>query len=320
MSPTSRSTPRLAAQTRAMQASEAPASAKPPLRPRRQRTNTLNDLSGREWIKSTKSWLICDSRRYARNKDTELHPARYPEELVSEFVLFFTKAGQRVLDPFCGSGATLVACHETGRQGLGVELSGRYVAVCRERLQQVGALAPQGSCQIVQGDARQLTDTALWAGTGWAAEGQLPEVDFIMTSPPYFDMLRKSRGGVVSAHQQRARQGLDTHYSDDPGDVGNVRDYDEYIEIMGRIIEGAAQLLRPRGYAVVVVQNLRDTTGEVRPLAWDLQRRISQSLSFQGERIWCQNSKPLGIWGYPTVFVPNYHHHYCLIFQRRTEQ
>jgi hypothetical protein len=39
-------------------------------------------------------------------------------------------------------------------------------------------------------------------------------------------------------------------------------------------------------------------------------------LSFQGERIWCQDSKKLGIWGYPTVFVPNYHHHYCLIFRR----
>lgn len=66
-----------------------------------------------------------------------------------------------------------------------------------------------------------------------------------------------------------------------------------------------------------MVQNVRDTDGEVKPLAWDLTRRLSQTFSFQGERIWCQNSKPLGIWGYPTVFVPNYHHHYCLIFRNR---
>jgi SAM-dependent methyltransferase len=288
----------------------------PKLQPRRP-ANTLNDLTGREWIKATKSWLICDSRRYARNKATELHPARYPEELVSEFVLFFTKAGQLVLDPFCGSGATLVACHETGRRGVGLELAPRYVQVCRERLQGLGALAPEGGCQVLQGDARHLTTPDLWAEAGLSGAEGLPQVDFIMTSPPYFDMLRKSRGGVISAQKQRARKGLDTHYSDDPGDLGNVADYERYIEIMGGIFDGAAELLRPGGYAVVVVQNLRDTTGEVRPLAWDLQRRLSQTLSFQGERIWCQNSKPLGIWGYPTVFVPNYHHHYCLIFRRR---
>ena len=60
--------------------------------------------------------------------------------------------------------------------------------------------------------------------------------------------------------------------------------------------------------------------GEVLPLAWDLARRISRTWLFQGERIWCQNSKPLGIWGYPRVFVPNYHHHYCLIFRHDRAQ
>jgi len=60
----------------------------------------------------------------------------------------------------------------------------------------------------------------------------------------------------------------------------------------------------------------------VRMLAWDLARRIERPgraatrWLFQGERIWCQNTKPLGIWGYPAVFVPNYHHHYCLIFRK----
>ena len=69
---------------------------------------------------------------------------------------------------------------------------------------------------------------------------------------------------------------------------------------------------------MIVAQNLRDPSGEVRPLAWDLAKRISRSRwQFQGERIWCQNTKPLGIWGYPKIFVPNYHHHYCLIFRKR---
>jgi hypothetical protein len=49
---------------------------------------------------------------------------------------------------------------------------------------------------------------------------------------------------------------------------------------------------------------------------FDWKHYISRKFLFQGERIWCQNTKPLGIWGYPKIFVPNYHHHYCLIFRK----
>jgi DNA modification methylase len=299
-------------------------------KPRRRPVNTLNDLAGKDWIKFTKSWLICDSRRYLRNKDTELHPARYPEELINEFISFFTKAGQRVLDPFCGSGATLVSCHETGRAGVGVELSGRYVKVTRERLEALGAAEQT----VVQGDATRLLDAlegpgiirpAVQTGADDGPDSIRPlhdqplrhgPFDFVITSPPYFNMLRKSRGGVESAQKKRAKAGLDTHYSDDGRDLGNLHDYEQYIETMGQVFDQAAGVLAERKYLVVIVQNLRDVDGQVRPLAFDLTRRISQTLSFQGERIWCQNSKPLGIWGYPSVFVPNYHHHYCLIFRK----
>jgi DNA modification methylase len=292
-----------------------PAPTRPPARKPR---NLLNDLSGKEWIKFTKTWFICDSRRYARNRDTELHPARYPEELVSEFVGFFTKAGQSVLDPFCGSAATLVSCHEMGRRGVGVELSARYYDISRKRLTELEALSGTDACHIVHGDANRLTDPALWAEyPGEKTEQALPQFDFVITSPPYFDMLRKSRGGVESAQKKRAKAGLDTHYSDDRRDLGNIAEYEDYLEAMGGIFDQCAGVLKPRGYMVVVVQNMRDVSGEVLPLAWDLQRRICRTFSFQGEKIWCQNSKPLGIWGYPSVFVPNYHHHYCLIFRNR---
>ncbi len=276
----------------------------------------LNDLTGKEWIKKTKSWFICDSRRYRKNKDTELHPARYPEEMVSEFLLFFTKRDGWVLDPFCGSGATLVSCVETDRRGIGVELSETYAQVSADRLK---ALASPDVVQVIQGDSRNTASPDLWEGIEGPERGDdgLPQFDFIMTSPPYWDMLRKSRGGVVSTHKKRAEKGLDTHYSDGARDIGNIEEYEAFIETLGQVFDGCARLLKPKKYLVCVAQNCRTTQREVKPIAWDLARRISQTLSFQGERIWCQNSKQLGIWGYPKVFVPNYHHHYCLIFQRR---
>lgn len=288
-----------------------------PLAPKAGNPGDLNDLNGTEWIKLTKSWFICDSHRYRKNKDTELHPARYPEEMVQQFLQFFTKQGAWVLDPFCGSGATLVSCVENHRLGVGVELSEKYHAVAAGRM---ARLDPAGSTSVIHGDSRRLADPGFWRAQRCPERngGGLPQFDFVITSPPYWDMLRKSRGGVESTHKRRAKSNLDTQYSESDDDLGNVADYDEFIEQLGRIFDGCAQVLRPGKYLVCVVQNCRTDEKEVKPLAWDLARRISQTLSFQGERVWCQDSKRLGIWGYPSVFVPNYHHHYCLIFQKRT--
>lgn len=278
--------------------------------------NTLNDLTGREWIKSTKTWLVCDSRRYHRNRNTELHPARYPEELVAEFLRFFTKSDGWVLDPFCGSGASLVACLEEGRRGVGVEISPQYAEMTRSRLPRIDE---EQYAAVVQADARNLADPATWDGTDGLDldEDGLPRFDFIMTSPPYWNMLGKSRGGVESTHKKRAGKGLDTDYGADDGNLELIADYDEFIEALGGIFDDCARLLKVGKYMVVVIQNVRVPDGYVRPLAWDLAARISQSISFQGERIWCQNSKKLGIWGYPTTFVPNFHHHYCLVFRKQ---
>jgi len=52
-------------------------------------SNKLNDLSGRDWIKFTKSWFV--HRPDARGDRKIRHPASFPESLVREFVSFFTK-------------------------------------------------------------------------------------------------------------------------------------------------------------------------------------------------------------------------------------
>jgi DNA modification methylase len=282
--------------------------------------NDLNDLTGTEWIKFTRTWFVCDSPRYWRNKDTELHPARFPEEMVAEFLQFFTKRGGFVLDPFVGSGATLVACSENERIGVGFELSPDYARVAAQRAS-TDNLTPQ---VVVQGDARGISYADVWqkgrAGLenfGMAFRRGFPQFDFVITSPPYWNMLGASRGGVLSKHKQRAANGLDTVYSERSDDLGNIADYGEFIAALGGVFDGVRKCVKPGKYMVVVAQNLRDPDGEIRPLAWDLARRIGRTWQFQGERIWCQNTKPLGIWGYPKVFVPNYHHHYCLIFRKR---
>jgi hypothetical protein len=73
---------------------------------------------------------------------SDLHPTTKPVALVARMVANSSRAGERVYDPFCGSGSTLLAAHQLGRVGYGVEIDPGYVAVSLERLAAIG-LKPQ---------------------------------------------------------------------------------------------------------------------------------------------------------------------------------
>ncbi len=87
--------------------------------------NKLNDLTGKEWIKFTKSWFI--HKPPPRKGNEILHPAKFPESLVEEFISFFTKENGWVFDPFLGTGSALIASGKLGRNAVGIELNKRTV-------------------------------------------------------------------------------------------------------------------------------------------------------------------------------------------------
>ena len=63
-----------------------------------------------------------------------VHPTEKPVALMSELVSLFSDTGQTVLDPFMGSGTTLVACAKLGRRGIGIEIDERYFDIACERI------------------------------------------------------------------------------------------------------------------------------------------------------------------------------------------
>lgn len=67
------------------------------------------------------------------------HPAQYPVELVERLVLATTEPGDAVLDPYVGSGTSLLAAVRHGRLGLGVDREGRYVRIALGRLAALAA-------------------------------------------------------------------------------------------------------------------------------------------------------------------------------------
>jgi site-specific DNA-methyltransferase (adenine-specific) len=63
-----------------------------------------------------------------------LHPTEKPVQALTPLIGAFTKPHDLILDPFCGSGSTLVAANELGRQGLGIELDAGHHATAKRRL------------------------------------------------------------------------------------------------------------------------------------------------------------------------------------------
>ncbi len=61
------------------------------------------------------------------------HPATFPPQLPAWFIRLFTDPGDIVLDPFAGSGTTLVVAKELNRKGIGIDLSSEYCELMRKR-------------------------------------------------------------------------------------------------------------------------------------------------------------------------------------------
>ena len=78
----------------------------------------------------------------SQNAGDGKHPAAYPVELPRRCLLLFSDPGQRVADPFLGSGTTMVAAEKLGRVCIGMEKDPTYAAVALERMANLG-LAPQ---------------------------------------------------------------------------------------------------------------------------------------------------------------------------------
>jgi DNA modification methylase len=83
------------------------------------------------------------------------HTAAFPVGLPDFFIRAYTDAGDVVFDPFMGSGSTLIAAEQTGRKGMGTEISPKYIDVIVKRWQEF-----TGKAATLDGDGRTFAEIA----------------------------------------------------------------------------------------------------------------------------------------------------------------
>jgi len=93
-----------------------------------------SDITKDEFIEWTNGLWTFSGERKKRVK----HPAPFPVELPKRCIKLFTFVGDTILDPFLGSGSTLIACALLNRKGIGVEIDKNYCEIAKNRLIQEG--------------------------------------------------------------------------------------------------------------------------------------------------------------------------------------
>jgi DNA modification methylase len=255
------------------------------------------DIDGATWIKYSIS--VWDIKKTPKERSFG-HPAMFPVELCKRLIRLYTKQGGIVLDPFMGSGSTLIAAKELDRNAIGIEINEDYVKLAKKRLsqQKLASTDAPADSTIHIADASDL-DKLLEASS----------VDFCITSPPYWDILRQKR----TADYKDIRP-----YSESKKDLGNIEDYHQFLKELSVIFGKVNRVLGVNKHCTVIVMDIRKKD-RFYPYHVDIIR-IMGEVGFDLEDIIIWDRKKeynnLRALGYPSVFRVNKVHEYILIFKK----
>jgi DNA modification methylase len=174
--------------------------------------NKLNNLTSSDWVKETVSVFV-QKGLGASHEDTKIerqHPAPFSFQDVARLIKFFTKKDNKVLDPFNGVASTTKACALNDRIGYGIELNETFHKLAQERMRKEvqNTLFGRKEHHLILGDS--ITEIKNFENEFF---------DFIVTSPPYWNILDTIDNKVKT---NRVSNGLATKYSDKDSDLSNI--------------------------------------------------------------------------------------------------
>ncbi len=261
-----------------------------------EKSRPAHDLDGKTWTRYSIS-VWDDIQKTAEERHLK-HPALFPQHLVRRLIRLFSNKGDLVLDPFMGSGSTLLEAGNLGRRGLGLDITQEYIDLFNAR---TGNKRCEERPVLIAhcDDARNLPVYA-----------SPLSVDLCLTSPPYWNILQEKR----TADKKKTR-----NYGNLQCDLGNIESYNDFLDGLEDIFCKVYHSLKQGKYCLVVVMDIRKKN-HFFPLHMDLTQRM-QLIGFTLDDmiIWDRRKeynhlRPLG---FPYVFRINKVHEYILIFQKR---
>lgn len=251
----------------------------------------INCLSAKDWLKCQLGvWQFTYERRDIRDK--ELHPATFPISLSKRVIELFTHQGELVLDPFVGSGTTLVAAQDLNRNAVGFDLSAKYVELSESRLNENHIF--NNSKQIaIHNDARNIHkyfDKEI--------------ISLIWTSPPYANLLNRKRKNKSRRDRNNKQLNKVEQYSQDDRDLGTY-DLETYTKTMGDIYESLLPLLKVKGHCVINVPDMWWENQRITIHVSLIQELRKRGYELRNTIIWDRTNivNNIGIFGWPSNYI-----------------
>ena len=212
------------------------------------KTGKINDLNLNRWKEYDD--LITDSLWIIDKRDKSgAHKAEYwgnfIPQIPNQFLRRYTKKGEWVLDPFAGSGTTLIECKRLGRNGIGIELNPDVAKFAKDNLKK--EISSAGSItKIITGNSCTVDLKAELKKEG------IDSVQFVIMHPPYWDIIR---------------------FSKMKNDLSNAETVKDFLKMFGSVIDNTSHLLDNGRYLAIIIGD-KYSSGEWIPLGFYVMQEV----------------------------------------------
>ena len=186
-----------------------------------------NDLDPKKWkeyddIYTDSLWII--NKRDNSGAHKFRYHGNFVPQIAYQLLSRYTKKGDWVLDPFMGSGTTLIEAQRMGRNSIGIELQDNIAEEAKERIKSENK--PDINSIIITGDSKKYDISNKLKELG------IESVQFIMYHPPYWDIIK---------------------FSDNNEDLSNCKTLDAFKEDFGKVIDNCNRCLENGRYCGIVI-------------------------------------------------------------------
>ena len=210
----------------------------------------------------TDSLWIFGSRSREGMHDGQYH-GNFVPQIPFQAIRRFTREGDVVLDPFLGSGTTLIECRRQGRHGIGIELSEAIVQDAQRRIEAEDNRYHTWQV-VISGDS---TDRETLAQVRQVLkEHGRTQVQLLIMHPPYHDIIK---------------------FSDDPRDLCNAPGLEDFLDSFEKVVRGTYNFLEKGRFLVVVIGD-KYSAGEWIPLGFRTMQ-VVQSVGYRLKSIVVKN-------------------------------
>jgi DNA modification methylase len=197
-------------------------------------------------LEATTVWSFPKRGTWATHGKNAKFRGNWAPQIPRNLILRYSKPGDLVLDPMCGSGTTLVECKLLGRNAIGFDINPKMVNLSQENLDfSLNDRNPQVNTIIKCGDARNIKSI------------EDSSVDLIATHPPYADIIKYSEGKISD-------------------DLSNIHDLKKFCAEIKKVADECFRVLKPGRYCGILIGDTRRKK-YYQPLAYDVMQVFAKT-------------------------------------------